>query len=118
VTLPSTLTVARPQSEIISDPVAVEGLKNLTAIVNVQSLYSSAGDQDRAVEVLLALHDAGHGVDPEDTRAWAMAHGWSAEAALDLADVAEQIAAGKRLRTKRNVLRSDILDTWRQAAAI
>ncbi|HEY6688973.1 MAG TPA: hypothetical protein VI094_22505 [Propionibacteriaceae bacterium] len=116
VTLPPTLTVAKRQPEIISDPVAVEGLHDLTAIVNVQSLYSSAGDRDRAVAVLLALHDGGHDVVPEDTGAWAMAHGWSAEAALELADLAEQIVAGKRLRTKRRVLRSDILDRWRRAA--
>lgn len=85
--------------------------------MNVQSLYSSAGDRDRAVAVLLALHDGGHGVDAEDTRAWAMAHGWSAEAAGQLADLADQIAAGTRLRTRRKILRSDILEVWRQHAA-
>jgi hypothetical protein len=117
VTLPPTLKLAEPKPEIISDPVALEGLKDLTAIVNVQSPYSSAGDRDRAVAVLLALHDGGCGVDPEDTRAWAMAHGWSAEAAGQLADFAEQLAAGTRLRTRRKVLRSDILEVWRQRAA-
>jgi hypothetical protein len=34
-----------------------------------------------------------------------------------LADLAEQIAAGTRLRTRRKVLRSDILEVWRQRAA-
>ena len=117
VTLPPTLAVATPEPEIISDPVVDEGLQTLTDIINVTSLYASAGGRDRAVEVLLTLHDGGHAVDPENARAWAMAHGWSARAAGQLADLAQQIAAGKRLRTKRPVLRADILDTWRQAAA-
>ena len=117
VTLPPTLKLAEPEPEIISDPVAVEGLKDLTAINNVTSLYASAGDRDRAVAVLLALHGGGHGVNPVDARAWTMAHGWSAEAAGQLADLAEQIAAGRRLRTRNNVLRSDILNMWRQRAA-
>jgi hypothetical protein len=50
--------------------VAVEALKMLTAIVNVTSLYASGGDRDRAVAVLLALHDGGHDLNPEDARAW------------------------------------------------
>jgi hypothetical protein len=116
VTLPTTLAIATPQPEIVSDPVAVEGLKTLTAIINVTSLYASAGGRDRAVEVLLTLHDGGHGVNPEDARGWAMAHGWSARAAGQVADLAKQIAAGKRLRTRRPVLRTGILDTWLQAA--
>ncbi len=117
VTLPPTLKVAEAEPEIVSDPVAVEGLKDLTAIINVNSLYASAGGRDRAVAVLLTLHDGGHGVSPRDARAWAMANGWSARAAEQLADLAEQIAAGRRLRTRRSGLRSDILDTWRQRAA-
>jgi hypothetical protein len=38
VTSPPTLKLAAPELEIISDPLAVEGLKDLTAIVNVTSL--------------------------------------------------------------------------------
>jgi hypothetical protein len=112
VTLPPTLRLATPEPEIISNPVAVEGLKTLTAMINVQSLFAGAGGRDKAVAVLLKLHDAGHGVNPEKARAWAMAHGWSARAAGQLADLAQRIAAGKRLRAKGRVLRSDILDVW------
>jgi hypothetical protein len=115
--LPPTLKLAEPEPEIISDPVAVEGLKDLTAVINVTGLYASAGGRDRAVAVLLTLHDGGHGVNPRDARAWAMAHGWSARAAGELADLAEQIAAGTRLRARKKVLRSGILDMWRQRAA-
>lgn len=118
VSLPTKLAMATREPELVSDPVAVEGLKSLTAIVNVTNLHASAPDRGRAVAALLALHDGGHGVNSEDARAWAMAHGWSARAAGQLADLAQQIAAGKRLRIKGGGLRSDILYTWRQAAGV
>ncbi len=114
VTLPATLAVATTEPEMISDPVVVEGLKTLTGLLNVTSLYASVGGRDRAVTVLRTLHDGGHAVDPEGMRAWAMAHGWSASAAGQLAELAKQIAAGKQLRITRRVLRSDILDVWRK----
>jgi hypothetical protein len=114
VTLPTKLAVAAAEPEIISDPVVVEGLKTLTAMVNVASLYASAGGRDRAVAVLRTLHDGGHILDPEVVRTWAMAEGWSAVAAGELTKLAKQIAAGKQLRIRRRVLRSDILDVWRK----
>jgi hypothetical protein len=95
VMLPPTLKLAtRPEPEIICDPVAVKGLEVLTATVNVTSLHASSGERRRAVAVLLTLHDGGHGVKSEDAQAWAMARGWSARAAVKLADLAKQIAAG------------------------
>ena len=116
VTLPPTLAVATPEPALIADPVVVEGLKTLTAIVNVTSLYASGGDRDKAVEVLLTLHDGGHRMNADDARAWALAHGWSARAAEQLVELAQPIAAGKRLRTRGGVLAHGILDRWRTAA--
>jgi hypothetical protein len=101
----------------ISDPMVVEGLQTLTDINNVTSLYANAVGRDRASEVLRTLHDRGHAVDPESARAWAMARGWSARAAGQLADLAQQISAGKRQRIKRPALRADILERWRNAAS-
>lgn len=119
VTLPTTLALAEVEPAIIPDPVAVEGLRTLTDLVNVTSLHASAGDRPRAVEVLRTLHGGGHVVDPEGARTWAMAHGWSARAAGQLADLARQIASGKRLRTGRPlVLREGILETWRRDAGV
>jgi hypothetical protein len=94
----------------ISDPVVVEGLQTLTDIINVTTLYANAVGRDRASELLSTLHDRGHAVDPESAREWAMARGWSARAAGQLADLAQQISAGKRLRIKRPALRADILE--------
>jgi hypothetical protein len=88
----------------------------LTAMVNMESLHASSGERSRAVAVLLTLHDGRHGVKPEDAEAWAMAHGWSARAAGQLADLAKQIAARKRLRTGGFMLAPGALDRWRQAA--
>lgn len=82
----------------------------------MQSLHASSGERGRAVAVLITLHDGGHGVKSEDAKAWAMAHGWSARAAGQLADLAKQIAAGKRLRTGGFKLAPGALDRWRQAA--
>jgi hypothetical protein len=116
VTLPPTLKLATgPEPEIISDPVAVQGLEVLTAIVNVQSLHASSGERGRAVAVLLTLHDGGHGVKPEDAKAWAMAHGWSARAGGQLADLAKH--RSREAPTRGGfMLAPDALDRWRQAA--
>jgi hypothetical protein len=117
VTLPPTLKLAtEPAPEIIADPVVVEGLKTLTSLLNVTSLHVSSWQRGNAVGVLRILHDGGHPVNAEDTQAWTMAHGWSMRAAGQVAELAKQIAAGKQLRFKRDELRSDILDEWRQRA--
>jgi predicted hydrocarbon binding protein len=99
VTLPPTLKLAtEAEPEIITDPVVVEGLKALTSVLNVTILHVSSWQRGTAVAALRILHDNGHIFDAEAVRAWAMAHGWSARAAGQVAELAKQIAAGKKLR--------------------
>jgi hypothetical protein len=102
---------------LLSDPVVHEGLKSLTAMVNLGSNLAGSMDHRDAVAVLQTLHDGGHRFAASDVEAWALANGWSPRGARRLGELATAISSGKRPRLSGpSPLRSDILDIWRAAA--
>jgi hypothetical protein len=102
----------------ISDPVVVEGMKRLTAMVNHANNLAGPLDKRDAVDVLMRLRDAGHDYDPEALYAWALAHGWNPRGAERLRELASKAAAGTRLRRGMpSALREDIVQVWRDVAA-
>lgn len=103
----------------VIDPVVVEGLKSLTAMVNHSNNLAGALDKRNAVAVLTTLHRGGHRLDADSVYAWAMANGWPGRGAERLREMAGKISGGTRMRTGTgdNPLRPDALKYWRTRAA-
>lgn len=80
-----------------------------------------AGSMDHrdAVAVLTILHKGGYQLDPAAVHAWVLAHGWPAGRAKRLREMCVKLSGGHSLRATgaAAVLRPDILQQWRQAAA-
>jgi hypothetical protein len=104
------------QAREISNPVVRRALEGLTALVNIGTGLSHPSDRSSAVNTFRILKANGEPYDPDEVRAWAASHGWSAEDATELGDVASKVAAGKRLRADR-MLRDDVIDLWRAEAS-
>ena len=52
-----------------------------------------------AVQALTYMRDHGHTLVPDQLAVEAIRHGWPGTSPLELADLAKQLNAGKRLRT-------------------
>lgn len=98
------------------DPVVVEALKHLTAMINHNNNISAGYEKDIVVSSLLALHEAAVWMDGEAMQGWALAHGWSGQNPGQLAKYVEDINAGRRPRCRR-VLRPDYVDILRGQVA-
>ncbi len=88
------------------DPVVALALADLTARINHSNTITSGYEKDDVVTVLLALHDAGIGLDGKAIQGWVLAHGWTGSNPQRLATYVADINAGKRPRCRR-VLRRD-----------
>lgn len=100
------------------DPAVVEGLKTLTAMVNMGNNLAGSLDRRDAVAVLRTLKDGGYRLSPDAIYSWAISNEWSARGAERLRELAAKFEAGKRPPLKGGYpLRSDILDVWRREAA-
>jgi hypothetical protein len=97
------------------DDVVVEALKSLTQTVNHNNTISAGFEKDQVVGTLLALHDAGIGMDGEAIEGWALANGWSGKNPQRLGQYVREINAGKRPRC-RQVVRADYVDVLRRRA--
>jgi hypothetical protein len=102
---------------VLADPVVARGLRTLTGLVNHANQLAGSMDRRDATNVLLALHEGGHRLEPEQTCAWTLAQGWPAGGATRLQELATRIAAGQRARADRTALDSDALRRWREEAA-
>ena len=99
------------------DPVVVEGLKSLTQMINHNNTISAGFEKDMVVAMLLCLHQHRYPMDPDAVQAWALAHGWSGKNPERLATYVRDINAGKRPRTRRGVLASDVIAQMERRAA-
>ena len=99
------------------DPVVVEGLKSLTQMINHNNTISAGFEKDTVVAMLLGLHRHRYPMDPDAVQAWALAHGWSGKNPERLAAYVRDINAGKRPRTRRGVLASDVIAQLERRAA-
>lgn len=86
------------EGQIELSPLVTEALVSLTASVNSSTGIHHPSDARRARQLLKALHLSGEPLDPTEIRTWALAHGWEARHAEDLAELAGKIGAGKRVR--------------------
>jgi hypothetical protein len=75
-------------------------------------------DKAAAVEAFRILARGRHTWDPAHIEAWAIAHGWSADGASQLENVAAGVAVGRRFQVRRGgSWNPQILKMWRAEAA-
>jgi hypothetical protein len=90
------------------DPVARAALSGLNGTINPT-------DKGRSIRTLQWLKCHGYDVKPVEAKVWAMTHGWGANEATGLAEIAHKVLDGHRFQTKGS-LRPDTIDLWRQWA--
>lgn len=100
----------------ISNPVVLVALEGLTSLVNIGTGLSHPSDRGAAINTFRILKANGEEYSPSEVRAWAAGHGWRAEDATELGEVASKVAAGKRLRGEK-MLSDDVIDHWRAEAS-
>ena len=106
------------EPELVKNKVVVEALKSLTAVVNVSTGITHPSDREAAVQLFTILRDAGELFNPEDVKAWLIRYGgWKAPQAQEVAELAQKILDGRRLRKGRRAWRENILEIWREEAA-
>lgn len=110
-------TGGTPAPTAVSNPVVAQALRSLTSSVNLSTGLGHPSDHDAAVWTFRALKDAGETFSPEEVRAWAAAHNWRLKDAAELADIAQKVIDGKRIKTRSRSWKSDIVDYWRETAA-
>ena len=86
------------EAQVELTPLIAQALSSLTASVNLSTGIHHPSDARRARQFLKALHIAGEPLDPSEIRSWALAHGWEARHVEALSELAEKIAAGKRVK--------------------
>jgi hypothetical protein len=101
----------------LGDPVAEVAFDHLTRSITLHTGLNSLFAKGHAVQTIELLRNGGHHFDTAALEAWAIAHGWRAEDAADLREVAEKIAEGRRYRVARDWFRPNVLDIWRKEAA-
>ena len=86
----------------------VDGLSLLP--VRNQGLIDSR-ERSMAVQALIYMRNHGHALIPDQLAVEAIRHGWPGTSPLELADLAKQLNAGKRLRYGQP-LSTSVLKTW------
>lgn len=86
----------------------VDGI-SLLPVTN-QGLVDSR-ERSMAVQALTYMRDHGHTLIPDQLAVEAIRHGWPGTSSLELADLAKQLNAGKRLRYEQR-LNTSVLAEW------
>ena len=89
----------------------VEGI-SLLPVLN-QGLTDSR-ERSMAVQALTYMRDHGHTLVPDQLAVEAIRHGWPGTSPLELADLAKQLSAGRRLRYEQR-LNTSVLVKWASA---
>lgn len=102
-----------------SDPVVEAALQSLTIRVNLSTGLGHPSDRDAAIWLFRNLKRANIRYNPIEIKGWLVRHGWRAEHANEVKEVAEKIQNGKRLRTyhKGDMWIENIVEKWRDDAS-
>ncbi len=117
---PTDIRTGRPApdpGEAVSNPVVVKGLQSLTGLANLANGVDTY-NRTTAVQVFLSLQRSGEAFDPDEVLAWCARNGWGAANAVQLATLARNVAAGKRVVRGQWRLRPDIVAAWREEARV
>jgi hypothetical protein len=88
-------------------------LESLTNRVNLRTGLVHPSDKAAAVEMFKLLLRARSSWDPLSVETWGFQHGWSAEGARQLRDVAQGVQERHRYQTARGQWAPDIMKIWR-----
>jgi len=101
----------------ITNPVVLAALQSLTTRVNLSTGLGHPSDKAAASQLFIALRNAGERFDPDQVHAWAASHGWRANHARQLGELAQKIADGRTVCSgPQQAWRTDIVDLWRADA--
>jgi len=111
--------VVQPPKELplVSNKVVEAALRSLTARVNVSTGIAHPMDREATIQALMILRDAGERFVPDEIKAWLISKGgWRATDAQEVAEVAQKILDGRRLRYGASAWALNILEIWREEA--
>lgn len=106
----------RGEAPAISDPVVEAAMRSVTNSVNLSTGLSHPLDRPKAIWAFKDLKKARYTWDPMEIQTWAMANGWAANDATELAEIAAGVARGKAYRAGTRPWRSDVIQVWRENA--
>jgi hypothetical protein len=107
----------KPAAAEISDPIVLAAMRSLTRRVNLSTGIHHPDDRDAAINTFRLLKRARRHLIPDQIKTWAMANGWGAKHAMELADLARGVLAGHAYRTRsKTSWVPNILDLWRADA--
>jgi len=115
----SELGVAQPPQELplVSNKVVEAALRSLTARVNVSTGIAHPMDREATIQAFMILRDAGERFVPDEIKAWLVSKGgWRATDAQEVAEVAQKVLEGRRLKHGISTWAPNILEIWREEA--
>jgi len=115
----SELGVAQPPKELplVSNKVVEAALRSLTARVNMSTGIAHPTDREATIQALMILKDAGETFVPDEIKAWLISKGgWRATDAQEVAEVAQKVLEGRRLRYGSPAWVPNILEIWQEEA--
>ena len=104
--------------DTVTNPVVAAALESLTSTVNLSTGLAHPSDKASAVQLFKALKAAGEDFEPDQVRAFAVRHGWDADDARALGELAQKVKDGRQVRGgNQRMCRDNIVDSWRADAA-
>jgi hypothetical protein len=106
-----------PKSALLQSKIVEQALKGLTSTVNLSTGISHPSDRDAAIQMFEILKAAGEPFSPDEIKAWLVGKGgWKATDAQEVADIAQKVIEGRRLKTDTRVWAHNILEIWEKDA--
>ncbi len=106
-----------PKYQLVKNRVVVEALHWLSDSVNQESGIWHPRDKEKTVQIFKILKEAGEYYDPFFVKCWLVRHGkFDAPDAERVAEVAQMVLEGRRLRGGHVIWRADSHDRWRKEA--
>ena len=106
----------QPSSNL--NPVVAEALKDITSLVNVHTGVIHPLDKATVVHAFRKLRKAGESYHRLEVKSWLVQNGWRNDYAEEVADIAERIQQGRRVRGGRDPFKRNIVKTWRARAKV
>ena len=106
-----------PNYPLIKNRVVVEAMQGLSSSVNQESGIWHTRDKEKTVQIFKILKEAGEYYDPYFVKCWLVRHGkFDAPDAERVAEVAQMVLEGRRLRGGHVFWSADSHDLWRKDA--
>lgn len=99
----------------VSNPVVSKGLEHLTDRVNLGTGLTHPSDRSSAIQLFQLFVQGGEAYIADEIRAWAVRQGWQPEDARELAEVADKVQQGRKLKSESGrQWRDDYLERLRR----